>query len=55
MGAAVIILFFLPWLDYSPVKSIRYRPDWHKIMYGVFSDQLPDPGVPGCPAAVTDR
>ncbi|MFM8589774.1 MAG: cytochrome bc complex cytochrome b subunit, partial [Limnohabitans sp.] len=36
MGAAVIILFFLPWLDYSPVKSIRYRPDWHKIMYGVF-------------------
>jgi ubiquinol-cytochrome c reductase cytochrome b subunit len=26
MGGAVIILFFLPWLDYSPVKSIRYRP-----------------------------
>jgi ubiquinol-cytochrome c reductase cytochrome b subunit len=36
MGAAVIILFFLPWLDRSPVKSIRYRPDWHKYMYGVF-------------------
>jgi ubiquinol-cytochrome c reductase cytochrome b subunit len=36
MGAAVIILFFLPWLDKSPVKSIRYRPDWHKWMYGVF-------------------
>ena len=30
MGAAVIILFFLPWLDHSPVKSIRYRPGWHK-------------------------
>jgi ubiquinol-cytochrome c reductase cytochrome b subunit len=30
MGGAVIILFFLPWLDRSPVKSIRYRPDWHK-------------------------
>jgi ubiquinol-cytochrome c reductase cytochrome c1 subunit len=29
MGGAVVILFFLPWLDNSPVKSIRYRP-WHK-------------------------
>jgi ubiquinol-cytochrome c reductase cytochrome b subunit len=36
MGAAVIILFFLPWLDASPVKSIRYRPGWHKHVYGVF-------------------
>ena len=36
MGVAVIILFFLPWLDYSPVKSIRYRPGWHKALYGIF-------------------
>ncbi len=36
MGGAVIILFFLPWLDRSPVKSIRYRPGWHKYVYGVF-------------------
>lgn len=36
MGAAVIILFFLPWLDNSPVRSIRYRPDWHKWVYAVF-------------------
>jgi ubiquinol-cytochrome c reductase cytochrome b subunit len=36
MGGAVIILFFLPWLDHSPVKSIRYRPEWHKYLYGVF-------------------
>ncbi|MBB3292015.1 MULTISPECIES: cytochrome bc complex cytochrome b subunit [unclassified Roseateles] len=36
MGGAVIILFFLPWLDHSPVKSIRYRPDWHKYLYGIF-------------------
>ena len=35
MGGAVIILFFLPWLDRSPVRSIRYRPDWHKLVYGV--------------------
>jgi ubiquinol-cytochrome c reductase cytochrome b subunit len=36
MGGAVIIMFFLPWLDNSPVKSIRYRPDWHKYLYAVF-------------------
>jgi ubiquinol-cytochrome c reductase cytochrome b subunit len=36
MGGAVIILFFLPWLDYSPVKSIRYRPNWNKWLYGIF-------------------
>lgn len=36
MGGAVIILFFLPWLDYCQVKSIRYRPDWHKYLYGIF-------------------
>jgi ubiquinol-cytochrome c reductase cytochrome b subunit len=36
MGGAVVILFFLPWLDHSPVKSIRYRPSWHKTMYGIF-------------------
>src|SRR5690606_19947892 len=36
MGGAVVILFFLPWLDHSPVKSIRYRPGWHKVLYGIF-------------------
>jgi ubiquinol-cytochrome c reductase cytochrome b subunit len=36
MGGAVIILFFLPWLDSSPVRSIRYRPEWHKWVYGAF-------------------
>ena len=36
MGGAVIILFFLPWLDRSLTKSIRYRPGWHKAVYGVF-------------------
>jgi ubiquinol-cytochrome c reductase cytochrome b subunit len=36
MGGGVVILFFLPWLDNSAVKSIRYRPDWHKYMYAVF-------------------
>jgi len=36
MGGAVVLLFFLPWLDYCPVKSIRYRPGWHKVLYGIF-------------------
>jgi ubiquinol-cytochrome c reductase cytochrome b subunit len=36
MGGAVVLLFFLPWLDRSPVRSIRYRPRWHKALYGGF-------------------
>jgi ubiquinol-cytochrome c reductase cytochrome b subunit len=36
MGGSVVIFFFLPWLDNSPVKSIRYRPQFHKYIYGVF-------------------
>ena len=36
MGGAVIILFFLPWLDRSPVKSIRYRPGWNKLLLAIF-------------------
>ena len=36
MGVAVLILFFLPWLDRSPVRSIRYRPSWNRWLYGVF-------------------
>jgi ubiquinol-cytochrome c reductase cytochrome b subunit len=36
MGVAVMVLFPLPWLDNSPVKSIRYRPNWNKVLYGIF-------------------
>jgi len=36
MGLAVLILFVLPWLDRSPVKSIRYRPRWNRWFYGLF-------------------
>ena len=32
MGAGVVILGFLPWLDRSPVKSIRYRGPIFKTM-----------------------
>jgi ubiquinol-cytochrome c reductase cytochrome b subunit len=36
MGGAVLILFLLPWLDRSPVKSIRYRSLFAKVMLGLF-------------------
>ncbi len=36
MGAAVVILFFLPWIDKNPVKSIRYRSSLYKINLAVF-------------------
>ena len=36
MGGAVLILFLVPWLDCSEVKSIRYRPLLSKIMVGLF-------------------
>jgi ubiquinol-cytochrome c reductase cytochrome b subunit len=36
MGASVLILFFLPWLDRSPVRSIRYRGPIYKIMLAIF-------------------
>jgi ubiquinol-cytochrome c reductase cytochrome b subunit len=36
MGVSVLIFFAMPWIDNSPVKSIRYRPDWHKYVYALF-------------------
>jgi ubiquinol-cytochrome c reductase cytochrome b subunit len=36
MGIATLILFFLPWLDRSPVKSIRYRGVYYKSALAVF-------------------
>ena len=37
MGLAVIIFFFLPWLDRSPVKSIRYRGPIYKTALTLFA------------------
>jgi len=36
MGFAVMFFFFLPWLDRSPVKSIRYRGWNYRIALIVF-------------------
>jgi ubiquinol-cytochrome c reductase cytochrome b subunit len=36
MGASIVVLFFLPWLDRSPVKSIRYRGPIYKVALTIF-------------------
>jgi ubiquinol-cytochrome c reductase cytochrome b subunit len=36
-GGAVVILFFLPWLDRSPVKSWRYKGTWTKVAIYTFA------------------
>lgn len=36
MGGAIAILFVLPWLDKSPVKSIRYKGWMSKVWLGIF-------------------
>jgi ubiquinol-cytochrome c reductase cytochrome b subunit len=36
MGVAVLIFFAMPWLDKSPVKSIRYRGPKYKIALTLF-------------------
>ena len=36
MGAAIVLLFFLPWLDRSPVRSIRYRGWMYKTALTLF-------------------
>jgi ubiquinol-cytochrome c reductase cytochrome b subunit len=36
MGAAVLIFFLLPWLDRSPVKSIRYKGPYFKVALTLF-------------------
>ncbi|MCQ3828068.1 ubiquinol-cytochrome c reductase [Microbulbifer elongatus] len=37
MGAAIAILFVLPWLDKSPVRSIRYKGWLPKVLLMVFA------------------
>jgi len=36
MGGAIFVMFLLPWLDRSPVKSIRYRGGIYKVAIGIF-------------------
>jgi ubiquinol-cytochrome c reductase cytochrome b subunit len=36
MGMAIVLLFLVPWLDRSPVRSIRYRGGIYKFALAVF-------------------
>lgn len=36
MGAGVVVIAFLPWLDRSPIKSVRYRGPIFKTMLVLF-------------------
>jgi len=36
MGASVLVFLFLPWLDRSPVKSIRYKGWMYKLALTIF-------------------
>jgi len=47
MAAAIAIMFVLPWLDRSPVKSIRYKGWWSKIMIVLFAASFVILGVLG--------
>ncbi len=35
LGAAMLMLFILPWLDTSKVRSLRYRP-WMQLFFWMF-------------------
>ena len=37
MGASIVVLFLLPWLDRCPVKSIRYRSWVYKVALMAFA------------------
>jgi ubiquinol-cytochrome c reductase cytochrome b subunit len=36
MASAILILFFVPWLDTSKVRSAVYRP-WYKLFFWIFA------------------
>ena len=52
MGAAIVLLFFLPWLDRSPVRSIRYRGWMYKTALTLFVITFVMLGYLGTPSHV---
>ncbi|MBM7061600.1 cytochrome bc complex cytochrome b subunit [Pseudomonas sp. UL073] len=55
MGAAIAVLFVLPWLDRSPVKSMRYKGWLSKIWLLVFCVSFVILGVLGVLAPTPER
>ena len=47
LAASVLIWCALPWLDCSPVLSMRYRPRWHKAVYAAWGMVFVGLGVLG--------
>lgn len=54
-GASVVILFLLPWLDRSPVKSIRYKSKVSIVALFIFTASFLILGVLGVKAPSTAR
>jgi len=55
MGGAIVVMFFLPWLDKSPVRSWRFKDSRYAIAVAVFVVCFCLLGVFGVIAASTDR
>lgn len=55
MAAAVAILFILPWLDRSPVKSIRYKGTVSRVAVVLFAVAFVILGVLGVKAPTPER
>lgn len=55
MGAAVVLIAFLPWLDKSPVKSIRYRGPKFKFMLVLFIISFIGLGILGAMPSTNTR
>jgi ubiquinol-cytochrome c reductase cytochrome b subunit len=51
MFSAILIWFFLPWLDRSPVRSANYRPTYRKFLWVLVLDVLVLGYCGGSPAA----
>jgi ubiquinol-cytochrome c reductase cytochrome b subunit len=54
-GGSVAILFVLPWLDRSPVKSIRYKGKLNIVMLFIFSSAFLILGVLGVKSPTVPR
>ena len=55
MAAAIAIMFVLPWLDRSPVKSIRYKGNLSRIAVVLFVASFVILGVLGVKAPTPER
>ena len=55
MGAAVVLIALLPWLDRSPVKSVRYRGPIFKTMLVLFVISFIGLGILGAIPATDTR